>query len=72
MQGQPRINVPSACLPGPSKRLLIAGKWQPSASGQAFDTVNPATGKVIARLAAGDAAISRVDRLIAMRFQTWA
>ena len=66
MQGQPRINVSSAFLAGPSKRLLIAGKWQPSASGQALDTVNPA----IARLAAGDAAISRVERLIAMRFET--
>ena len=63
MQGQPRINVPApAFLAGPSKRLLIAGKWQPSASGQEFDTVNPATGKVIARLAAGDT--EDIDRAV--------
>jgi len=38
------------------KRLLIAGEWRDAASGQTFDSVNPSTGEVIARLAAGDAA----------------
>ena len=39
-----------------SKRLLIGGQWRPAASGKEFDTINPATGKVIARSREGDAA----------------
>src|SRR5436853_4471923 len=39
-----------------SKKLLIGGQWRAAVSGKEFDTINPATGKVIARLAHGDAA----------------
>ena len=35
-------------------RLLINGVWQDSASGKTFDTLNPATGEVIAKVAEGD------------------
>lgn len=38
------------------KGHLIAGRTAPSRDGQVFDTVNPATGQVIARLAQGNAA----------------
>ena len=36
--------------------MFIGGKWVCSASGQTFDTVNPATGDTICRVAEGDAA----------------
>ena len=39
-----------------SKRLLIGSEWMPAASGREFDSVNPATGQVIARIARGEAA----------------
>jgi aldehyde dehydrogenase (NAD+) len=41
---------------GGSKRLLIGGKWVPALSGKEIDAINPATGEVISRIAAGDAA----------------
>jgi phenylacetaldehyde dehydrogenase len=34
--------------------LLIAGRWQPSRSGRTMTSVNPATGRRLATLAAGD------------------
>jgi len=37
-----------------SKRLLIGGQWVEAASGKTFDTVNPATGETLARVAEGD------------------
>ena len=36
-----------------AKRLWIGGKWVPAASGEEFDTINPADGTVLARLARG-------------------
>jgi aldehyde dehydrogenase (NAD+) len=36
--------------------LLIGGKWVDSQSGKTFETVNPATGEVICRIAEGDKA----------------
>ncbi|ROZ52937.1 aldehyde dehydrogenase family protein [Rhodococcus sp. WS1] len=36
-----------------SKQMLIDGRWQPAMSSAEFETVNPATGEVIARLASG-------------------
>ena len=48
---------------GGSKRLLIGGKWISAASGEEFDTYNPADGTVIARLARGRA--EDVDRAVA-------
>jgi aldehyde dehydrogenase (NAD+) len=37
-------------------KMLIDGKWVDSASGKTFETLNPATGKVIANVAEGDKA----------------
>src|ERR1700751_6470260 len=34
--------------------MLIGGKWVNSASGKTFETYNPATGEVLARVAEGD------------------
>ena len=63
MQAQQNIGTATpSFLTGPSKRLLIGGKWVASASGKEFDTVNPATGQVIARLAEGDA--EDIDRAV--------
>src|SRR5208337_517666 len=36
------------------RHLLVGGKWVPAASGKTFETFNPATGEVLARVAAGD------------------
>ena len=36
------------------RNLLIGGKWVPAASGKTFETVNPATGEVLAHVAEGD------------------
>jgi aldehyde dehydrogenase (NAD+) len=36
--------------------MLIGGKWVDSQSGNAFETINPATGEVICRVAEGDKA----------------
>src|SRR5262245_31151373 len=41
-------------IAAPVRKLLIDGKWVEAASGKSFETVNPATGKVMARVAAGD------------------
>jgi phenylacetaldehyde dehydrogenase len=38
------------------KKLLIDGKWVAAASGKTFDSIDPATGDVLARVAEGDKA----------------
>jgi hypothetical protein len=38
---------------GPTK-MLIGGQWLDSASGRTFDTINPATEEIVARVAEGD------------------
>ncbi|MET0399522.1 MAG: aldehyde dehydrogenase family protein [Longimicrobiaceae bacterium] len=43
-------------------RLYIGGEWQDAASGRTFDTVNPATGKVLTQVAEG--AAEDVDRAV--------
>ncbi|MGF7159229.1 aldehyde dehydrogenase (NAD+) [Rhodoligotrophos appendicifer] len=43
-------------LDGSTKRMYIDGKWVEARSGKTFATYNPATGKVIAQVAEGDAA----------------
>jgi acyl-CoA reductase-like NAD-dependent aldehyde dehydrogenase len=43
--------------------MLIGGQWVDAASGKTFDTFNPATGEVLARVAAGDGA--DIDRAVA-------
>src|ERR1017187_5951586 len=37
-----------------SRQMLINGKWVDAASGKTFPTYNPATGEVLANIAAGD------------------
>jgi aldehyde dehydrogenase (NAD+) len=44
-----------AFLDGQQKRMLIDRKWVASASGKTFDSINPATGEVLATVAEGDA-----------------
>mgnify|MGYP001189092661 FL=1 len=44
-------------------RAFIDGKYVPAASGRTFDTINPANGKIITRVAAGDA--EDVNRAVA-------
>src|SRR5947209_18576798 len=43
-----------AFLGGDAKQLLIGGQWAQAASGKTFETLNPATGEVLARVAEGD------------------
>ena len=50
-------------LDGKPKRLLIGGQWVPALSGRLFDSVNPATGKIIAQLAEGG--VEDVDLAVA-------
>lgn len=45
-----------------TKKLYIGGKWVDSASGKTFDTVNPATGEVLATVA--EAGPEDVDRAV--------
>src|SRR6201987_1806885 len=40
---------------GSYKKMLIDGKWVDAASGKKFETLNPATGEVLATVAEGDA-----------------
>ena len=49
------MTTDQAALATPTK-LFINGKWEDAASGKQFDTLNPATGKVLAQVAEGDAA----------------
>src|SRR6266478_2714315 len=49
----PRVNQWLASL---QPVLLIGNQWVPARSGKTFDTINPATGKVLATVAEGDAA----------------
>src|SRR5580704_13678380 len=37
-------------------QCFIGGQWQPAVSGKTFETINPATEEVIAKVAEGDAA----------------
>ena len=51
-------------IKGPSlKGMLIGGQWTQAQSGEAFETVNPATGSVLATVASGGAA--DVDHAVA-------
>jgi aldehyde dehydrogenase (NAD+) len=49
-------------LDGNTKRLLIDGKWVEAASGKTFESINPATGEVLAKVAEGDA--EDIDRAV--------
>lgn len=56
----PSSSVPP--VPIRQTRLLIDGKWQDAASGKTFETLNPATGEIIARVAESDK--EEVDRAV--------
>jgi acyl-CoA reductase-like NAD-dependent aldehyde dehydrogenase len=45
------------------KKLFIGGKWMEAASGKTFDTIDPSTGEVLAKVAEGAAA--DIDRAVA-------
>ena len=45
------------------KKLLIGGRWVDSADGRTFDSIDPATGEVLARVA--EAGVEDVDRAVA-------
>jgi phenylacetaldehyde dehydrogenase len=48
---------------GKPRPMLIGGRWLEAASGRTFETLDPATGEVLARVAEGDA--EDVDRAVA-------
>jgi acyl-CoA reductase-like NAD-dependent aldehyde dehydrogenase len=50
-------------LKGGPKRLFIGGKWVEAASGKTFETLDPATGEVLAHVA--EAGAEDVDRAVA-------
>jgi acyl-CoA reductase-like NAD-dependent aldehyde dehydrogenase len=53
VQTAERLELALASAP---QRHLIDGRWVESSSGETFETLNPATGKVLARAARGNAA----------------
>jgi len=61
MSAEPKQINPSQIKISQTK-MLIDGKWIDSASGKTFETLNPATGEVIARVAEGDR--EDVDRAV--------
>src|SRR2546430_6411948 len=50
-------------LKGQPKKLLIGGRWADAADGKTFETVDPATGEVLARVA--EAGAEDIDRAVA-------
>ena len=50
-------------LRGGPKKLFIGGRWVESANGSTFDTIDPATGEVLAKVA--EASADDVDRAVA-------
>ena len=53
----------AAFLKGQPKKLFIGGRWVDSAGGKTFDSIDPATGEVVARVA--EAGAEDVDRAVA-------
>ena len=37
-----------------AQKMFVGGSWQPSASGETFDAISPATGELIATIPQGD------------------
>ncbi len=46
--------VQSAYLQQQPIKMLIGGQWVDSAGGKTFDTINPSTGEVLAKVAEGE------------------
>jgi len=56
-----------------SRKMLIGGKWVEAQSGKTFDVFNPATGKVLAKVAEGDKAdIDMAVKAARAAFPAWA
>lgn len=53
----------TAFLQQQSMKMLIGGQWVESASGKTFETIDPSTGQVLARVAEGEA--EDIDRAVA-------
>src|SRR5207248_2139537 len=53
----------AAFLKGQPKKLLIGGRWADAADGKTFETVDPATGEILARVA--EAGAEDIDRAVA-------
>jgi acyl-CoA reductase-like NAD-dependent aldehyde dehydrogenase len=54
----------------PPRQLFIDGQWTDAASGQTFETPNPATGETLANVAEGDAEdINRAVRAARRAFE---
>ena len=51
-------------LATPDRRMLIGAEWVDALSGDRLETLNPATGELLATIPAGDAA--DVDRAVAI------
>jgi aldehyde dehydrogenase (NAD+) len=49
------LEAPHPFLDGSVKRMLIGGQWVPAVSGKTFESRDPATGKLLAKVAEGDA-----------------
>ncbi len=55
------------------QRLLIGGRWLVATSGETFDTLNPATGEPLCRVASGDAAdVEAAVAAAQAAFEPWA
>src|SRR5260370_24326429 len=54
MTVQANDRVQSAFLQQQPIKMLIGGQWVEAASGKAFETIDPSTGQVLARVAEGD------------------
>jgi acyl-CoA reductase-like NAD-dependent aldehyde dehydrogenase len=64
--------APNRVVDSCPKQLLIDGEWVDAASGKTFDTVNPANGEVLARVAEADK--EDVDRAVTAArraFESW-
>ncbi|HSE49834.1 MAG TPA: aldehyde dehydrogenase family protein [Terriglobales bacterium] len=59
----PTIDPKASSFVAKTGKILIGGKWSDAASGKTFDTYNPATGEVLARVAEGDR--EDIDRAVA-------
>src|SRR5262245_48635186 len=55
------------------QRLLIGGRWLPAQSGETFETINPATGQALCRVASGDTAdVDAAVKAAQAAFEAWA
>src|SRR6476659_9643520 len=52
----PQIQSSVSEFVGKPRKMLIGGRWVESVSGKTFETYNPATGEVLAKVAEGDKA----------------